>query len=121
MSVASKLQLKPGMTLALVDAPAGFEPPLPEGGRLTEAGADATLAFATDRAALDVLMPSLQESARAARLTWVAYPKAGKLGTDLNRDRLREAVLAQGLDTVRQVALDDTWSAMRLNLVVFAA
>jgi hypothetical protein len=113
--VAAKLQLKPGMTLALVDPPAGFEAPLPPGGSVVTAAADATLAFATDRATLDTLMPSLQESARADRLTWVAYPKAGKLGTDLNRDRLREAVLPQGLDTVRQVALDDTWSAMRLK------
>jgi hypothetical protein len=115
MDVAAKLQLKSGMTLALVDPPAGFGPPLPEGGSVVEAAADATLAFATDHAALDALMPSLQESARADRLTWVAYPKAGRLGTDLNRDRLREAVLPNGLDTVRQVALDDTWSAMRLK------
>ncbi len=25
---------------------------------------------------------------RLARLSWIAYPKAGRLGTDLNRDRL---------------------------------
>ena len=42
-------------------------------------------------------------------------PKAGQLGTDLDRDSLRDAVQCCGLDTVRHVALDKTWSAMRLK------
>jgi hypothetical protein len=117
MDVAAKLQLKPGMSLALLNPPEGFDAPLPEGGSVAAdaRAADATLAFARDHGGLDDLMGALQDSARADRLTWVAYPKAGKLGTDLNRDKLREAVLPNGLDTVRQVALDDTWSAMRLK------
>ena len=48
-------------------------------------------------------------------LTWVAYPKAGQLGTDLNRDVLAELVKAHGVQPVRQVALDDVWSALRLR------
>ncbi len=53
--------------------------------------------------------------ARRDALTWVAYPKAGKLGTDLNRDVLAELVKARGVQPVRQVALDDIWSALRLR------
>ena len=45
----------------------------------------------------------------------MAYPKAGQLGTDLNRDRLHVHMRERGLKTVRQVSLDDTWSAMRLR------
>jgi hypothetical protein len=112
VDVVAKLQLKPGMTIAVVGVPDGFDVVLPEGEVTT---AEAMLAFSSDRAALEQLMPRLQESARAGRLTWIAYPKAGKLGTDLNRDSLRESVLPHGLDTVRQVAVDDTWSAMRLK------
>ena len=37
----------------------------------------------------------------------------GQLGTDLNRDRIRESIV--GLDTVRQVAIDNVWSALRLK------
>ena len=48
-------------------------------------------------------------------LTWVAYPKAGKLGTDLNRDVLAELVKREDVRPVRQVALDDVWSALRLR------
>jgi hypothetical protein len=113
MDVAAKLQLKPGMTLALIDAPDGFDVALPVAADPT--AAEGILAFAPDRAALSMLLEALQESAHAGRLTWVAYLKAGRLGTDFNRDTLREAVLSHGLDTVRQIALDDTWSAMRLK------
>ena len=112
MDVAAKLQLKPGMTIAVVGAPDGFDVALPEA---DAASAEALLAFSPNRAALEALMAAVQESARAGRLTWIAYPKAGKLGTDLNRGSLRESVLPYGLDTVRQVAVDDTWSAMRLK------
>jgi hypothetical protein len=52
---------------------------------------------------------------RAVRSPGSRIPKAGKLGTDLNRDRVRERVAEHGLATVRQVALDDVWSALRLK------
>jgi hypothetical protein len=112
VDLAAKLQLKPGMTIAVVGAPDGFDVGLPEADVATAA---AILAFSSKRAALVALIATLQESARAGHLTWIAYPKAGKLGTDLNRDSLRESVLPHGLDTVRQVAIDDTWSAIRLK------
>lgn len=40
---------------------------------------------------------------------------AGKLGTDLSRDLVAELVKALGVQPVRQVALDDVWSALRLR------
>ena len=43
----------------------------------------------------------------------MADPKAGQLGTDLNRDVFRAALEAYCTSTVRRVALDDTWSALR--------
>jgi hypothetical protein len=55
------------------------------------------------------------DAARLDRLAWVAYPKAGQLGTDLNRDRLAAALEGQGIRPVRQVALDDVWSALRFR------
>jgi hypothetical protein len=50
---------------------------------------------------------------RSSRLP-AGYPKAKQLGTNLNRDAVRELVLTSGLDTGCQVALVDTWSARRL-------
>jgi hypothetical protein len=49
------------------------------------------------------------------RLTWIAYPKAGRLKPDLNRDILWELLDGKGVRPVRQVALDDTWSALRFR------
>jgi hypothetical protein len=48
-------------------------------------------------------------------LVWVAYPKAGKLGTDLNRDRLWQLVQDEGIRPVRQIAIDEVWSALRFR------
>jgi hypothetical protein len=45
----------------------------------------------------------------------VAYPKAGQLGTDINRDTLAASLTDRGAQPVRQVALDDVWSALRFR------
>jgi hypothetical protein len=116
MALAAKLQLKPGQTVALVNVPAGFDgEDLAECETATPTKADLVLVFAVDGKQLERRTRTLVATAQRGALTWVAYPKAGQLGTDLNRDRLRESVLENGLDTVRQVALDDTWSALRLK------
>ena len=36
---------------------------------------------------------------------------AGKLGTDLNRDILAASLAAAGIQPVRQIAIDEVWSA----------
>ena len=53
--------------------------------------------------------------ARRDKLAWIAYPKAGKLGTDLNRDLLSAALAGEGVQPVRQVAIDEVWSALRFR------
>ena len=116
MALAAKLQLRPGQSVALENAPADFE-----GDDLTDhpeapaTRADLVLVFAPNGTQLTTEAQDLVSAAQRGALTWVAYPKAGKLGTDLNRDTLRESVAEHGLDTVRQVALDDTGSALRLK------
>jgi hypothetical protein len=45
----------------------------------------------------------------------VSYPKSGQLGTDLNRDSLAARVSTGGIQPVRQIALDDVWSALRFR------
>ena len=48
-------------------------------------------------------------------VAWVAYPKAGQLDTDLNRDVLAGLLRARGVAPVRQIAIDDVWSALRFK------
>jgi hypothetical protein len=42
-------------------------------------------------------------------------PGRRKLGTDLNRDRLAAALAGHGVQPVRQVSIDATWSALRFR------
>ena len=71
--------------------------------------------FVTKVADLDRLAAPMVEAARADRLAWVAYPKAGQLGTDLNRDILAKELQKRGAQPVRQIALDEVWSALRFR------
>ena len=55
------------------------------------------------------------DAAKKDHISWIAYPKAGQLGTDLNRDILWKQVSAHGIEGVRQIAIDVVWSAMRIR------
>ena len=68
-----------------------------------------------DRASLGDRLADVVTAASADRLTWVAYPKSGQLGTDLNRDVLAALLTDEGVRPVRQVAIDDVWSALRFR------
>jgi len=104
-SVAEKLLLKPGMTIAALNAPKDA-PPLGPAAKNVET-ADAVVVFAVHAA--DLTIPQGMQA--KARL-WICYPKAGKLGTDLSRDTLWPLLEKRGFEGVRLVAIDDTWSAM---------
>jgi hypothetical protein len=116
MDLAAKLQIKPGIQVALVAAPA-------DGPDLTSIGppaadpaeAGAVIAFVLTAAELTGVASPAVAAARDDRLAWIAYPKAGQLGTDINRDSLARAVAGLGVRPVRQVSLDDVWSALRFR------
>jgi hypothetical protein len=116
MALSDKLQLKPDQSLAIVNAPE--DAALELGGQPIATGpdgADAVIVYCTNQAELDELRDTYVPPARRDSLTWVAYPKGGQLGTDLSRDVLAELVRAHGVQPVRQVSLDDVWSALRLR------
>jgi hypothetical protein len=113
MDLTGKLQIKPGQSVAALDLPPGVTLPASASG--TEPGtADAVIGFAVRRDDLGRLS-AVVSAARADRLAWIGYPKGGKLGTDLNRDLLVGALAAEGIQPVRQVSIDDTWSALRFR------
>ncbi|GMQ86248.1 MAG: hypothetical protein BMS9Abin07_1821 [Acidimicrobiia bacterium] len=76
---------------------------------------DAIVLFATNREELEQRARPLVEAARRDVLAWVAYPKAGQLDTDLNRNILWELLSQRGIRPVRQISIDDTWSAVRFR------
>ncbi len=111
MTLARKLQLKPGQKVLVVNRPEGLVLDAPT----TARSGDAVLVFARNRADLERHVTPALEAARVDRLSWIAYPKAGQLDTDLNRDILRKALATRGVKAVRQVALDGLWSALRFR------
>ncbi|MBV9000246.1 MAG: DUF3052 family protein [Solirubrobacterales bacterium] len=117
MDLAGKLQLKTGQSMAVVAQPESVSLEFGSDHSLADAAdqADGVLVFCHAREDLERLSDQFVAPAKRDTLTWVAYPKAGKLGTDLNRDILADLVKAHGVQPVRQVALDDTWSALRLR------
>ena len=78
-------------------------------------GDSALLVFVANGASLDVVAARIVAAASADRLTCVAYPKGGRLGTDLHRDSLAAALVPLGVRPVRQIALDEVWSALRFR------
>jgi hypothetical protein len=112
MDVRSKLQLKPGQSVAVLNPPPGLV--LPEVvAAAPPPDADAVVAFVVRQDDLGSAEQAV--AARADRLAWIGYPKGGQLGTDLNRDRLVAALAGHGVQPVRQVSIDDTWSALRFR------
>ena len=117
MNIAKKLQIKPGQSVLVKNAPEGFILNLPEGAHLVDTAdsADAVLVFVKDSSQLATYSRPFIDAALRDAIAYVAYPKAGQLGTDLNRDILWGLVVKEGLRAVRQVSLDDVWSAMRFR------
>lgn len=104
-----KLQLK-GAPVRIIGAPGDLDLEL-DGAE----DAEAVLVFVRSRAELDERAGPALEAARADRLAWIAYPKGGQLGTDLNRDMLWAALEGRGVRPVRQVSIDDVWSGLRFR------
>lgn len=116
MELAAKLQIKPGQSVAVVDAPADVTLDVPASTASAPDAAEAVVVFVRDRAGLAAPgVEAVLAAARADRLAWIAYPKAGQLGTDLNRDTLWAALQGRDVRPVRQVSIDAVWSALRFR------
>jgi hypothetical protein len=113
MEVSAKLQIKPGQTVSVVNIPPGLAWPVNPADE-NPGAADVVIGFAVTRRDLNAL-GAVIDAARADRLAWIGYPKGGKLGSDLNRDLLVQAVSRLGVQPVRQVSIDETWSALRFR------
>jgi hypothetical protein len=111
MSLAGKLQIPGGRKIRVINQPAGLKVDAP----VAEDSQDAILLFARDSKVLKSTGEPVFEAARADRLAWIAYPKGGQLETDLNRDILWKLVESKGIQPVRQISIDDVWSALRFR------
>ena len=119
-ALVKKLQLKPGQHALFLNAPEGYIAalgPLPDGVALADGPAgtlDFVQLFARDSAELMTHAPTALAAVKLDGVLWIAYPKqSAKVKTDLTRDRGWAPVTAGGLRPVIQIAIDETWSALR--------
>lgn len=114
-----KLGIRHGMTVALFNAPPHLETLLeghPDGVRFVTAHPgtpDMVICFATEADHMADLFREATRIIPANGAIWVAWPKrASGVPTDLDRDRLREMFLSEGLVDVKVCAIDETWSGL---------
>jgi len=70
--------------------------------------------FASSQAEMETLVKSVAKAGKHDCLFWACYPKsAGKQKYDLNRNTVWEVLGLAGLRPVTQIAIDETWSALR--------
>jgi hypothetical protein len=117
-----KLGIKPGMSIAVLEAPPDIEAilgDLPEevtvSHRLT-GHRDLVLIFITRPVDLASRLPGLINAIAPNGMIWVAWPKrASKIQTDMTEDVIREIVLpASALVDVKVCAIDQIWSGLKL-------
>jgi hypothetical protein len=120
-SVAEKLRIPAAGVVRVINGPsdaADLLGPMPPGVELSGQAVEAAavVLFVQDGAALARYLGDAVRAASGDRLLWLAYPKGGSgLATDLNRDKVAALVTGAGVTAVSQVAIDTTWSALRLR------
>ena len=85
------------------------------------AEADFWLVFVTRKSEVDKLAPQIAKRAKGDAIVWFAYPKgtSKKYTCDFNRDTGWDVLKKSGFDTVRSVAIDADWTALRFRRVEF--
>lgn len=112
MPLAKKLQIPEGAKVCVMNPPSGFRPDFLTMGDVHQ---DPVLLFVKEARELESRGKPVFEAAKKNQLVWIAYPKAGQMGTDLNRDIIWELLKPQGIRPVRMVSIDDKWSAIRFR------
>jgi hypothetical protein len=123
-TVFEKLNLKDQREILVLDAPASFAAELEKLkgitvrrrlGSVTES--EFTLVFVTRKAEVDLLAGPIAQLAQGDAIVWFAYPKgtSKKYKCDFNRDNGWDKLTALGFETVRAVAIDEDWSALRFR------
>lgn len=123
-----KLNLKDQRAIIVLDAPASFETELRGLGdvavsRAVRKGAklEFGIAFVITQKQLDEASEALAAAADGDAVIWIAYPKgtSKRYRCEFNRDGGWQVLGRAGFEAVRQVAIDEDWSALRFRRVEF--
>lgn len=127
-SVFAKLNLKDQSEVLIVAAPSSFEPEIRaltgvsiiRDARKAKS-VDFALVFVTSRAEVDAASKLIARKAAGDVVLWFAYPKgtSKRYASEINRDTGWDSLKSAGFDTVRLVAIDADWSALRFRRTVY--
>jgi hypothetical protein len=127
-AIWDKLNLKDHPEIVVVNAPESFAAELKalRRGRVQQRIAAVkeltfALVFVEKKSELDKVSGAIVKKAAEDAVLWFAYPKgtSKKFACDFNRDTGWDVLRASGFDTVRQVAIDEDWSALRFRRTQF--
>jgi hypothetical protein len=124
-----KLNFKNQKTIVLVNAPASFATELSEMATFAEiqkevketAEIEFVICFLSSKKEIEDFMESVKNKLKGDATIWLCYPKGSskKYKCDFNRDTGWDDVARFNLEPVRQVAIDEDWSALRFRKVNF--
>lgn len=124
--VFNKLNLKDQREIVVLDAPQTFEVEIKSllgvtvRRKLSEVkSADFVLAFGTRQAQVDSFAKAVAKKTSGDAVVWFAYPKGSskRYTCEFNRDSGWASLGAAGFEPVRQIAIDEDWSALRFRRV----
>lgn len=124
----NKLNWKGQSGIVVLNAPEGFQHELDAlQGVTVHCDADGlervefALAFVMTNAELQAAADAILAKAQGDAVVWFAYPKgtSRRYKCEFNRDSGWAPLGAAGFETVRQVAVDEDWSALRFRRVEF--
>ena len=121
-----KLNLGNHDVIHVLNAPDSFEPQLAQLSNVTikrtlSSRVDFAMAFVITQKDLDAASTKLVKSAEGDAIVWMVYPKGSskKYKCKFNRDTGWQVLKKAGFDTVRMVAIDEDWSALRFRRVEY--
>ncbi len=123
-----KLNLKSQTEIVVYNVPESFEAELAALENITvlrdvtaARGISFALIFVTALEAIEAAVEAITPKAEGDITLWFAYPKmtSKKHRCAFNRDTGWEALGKAGFEPVRQVAIDEDWSALRFRKVAF--
>lgn len=124
VTIFDKLNLKDHETIVVIDSPQSFEEELRllKGVKVVRdarglASVEFAIAFVTRRAEVERAARKLIKKSADDATLWFAYPKGTSktIKSEVNRDTGWEVLHNAGFDTVRLVAIDADWSALRFR------
>jgi hypothetical protein len=123
-----KLNLGAHREIVVLNAPESFEPELKQlkGVKILRdpvkpKNVKFAMAFAFTQAQLDRASKTLAAGSEGDAVIWFAYPKgtSKRYTCEFNRDSGWKVIVAAGFESVRMVAIDEDWSALRFRRVEY--